>query len=198
MQWNLFPASERARTKARQGKGRVRTIGLIQVDAVDPTSGKSVKKKCAVGEIVLKGGSVMLGYLKDPEETSKCMKNGWFYTGGVGMMHPYGYLGIKHRSKDVNDFNSGGEKVCSAEGKLVFYWNLAVNEAAVVTKADEFRRETPCAFVCLKSAGLDCSVPSENDIMEFCRKRLPHFMAPKTSTGKIQKFVLREIAMSMA
>ncbi|VVA13484.1 PREDICTED: probable acyl-activating enzyme [Prunus dulcis] len=87
----------------------------------------------------------------------------------------------------------------------VLYWNPVVNEAAVVAKQDKFGGSTPCAFVCLESAGLDCSVPSEKDIMEFCRKRLPHFLAPKTvvfteelpKTSTVQKFVLREIAVSM-
>ncbi|CAL8105864.1 unnamed protein product [Prunus armeniaca] len=102
------------------------------------------------------------------------------------------------RSKDV--INSGSEK----EVESVLYWNPAVNEAAVVAKPDKFYGVTPCAFVCLKSAGLDCSVPSE-DIMEFCKERLPHFLAPKTvvftealpKTSTVQKFVLREIAMSV-
>lgn len=76
--------------------------------------------------------------------------------------------------------NSGGEKVCSAEVESVLYWNPVVNKAAVVAKPDKFWGAMPCTFVCLKSAGLDCSVPSEKAIMEFCRERLPHFLAPKT------------------
>ncbi|ONI14834.1 hypothetical protein PRUPE_3G011300 [Prunus persica] len=196
--WNLLPASERARLKARQG---VRTVGLTRMDVVDPNSGRSVKRDgLSLGEVVLKGGSVMLGYLKDQLGTAKCMKGGWFYTGDVGVMHADGYLEIKDRSKDV--IISGGENLSSVEVESVLYTHPAVNEAAVVAKPDEFWGETPCAFVSMKS---DVSPkPTEKEMMEYCRGRLPHYMVPKTvvfkeelpktSTGKIQKFVLREIA----
>ncbi|KAK9283969.1 hypothetical protein L1049_012227 [Liquidambar formosana] len=200
--WNRLPAAERARLKARQG---VRTVGMSQVDVVDPESGVSVKPDgLSLGEIVLRGGCLMLGYLKDPEGTSKCMRDdGWFYTGDVAVMHPDGYLEIKDRSKDV--IISGGENLSSVEVESVLYTNPAVNEAAVVARPDEFWGETPCAFVSLNS-GLT-QRPSEKEIMEFCRARLPHYMVPKTvvfedelpktSTGKIQKFVLREVAKGM-
>lgn len=118
-------------------------------------------------------------------------------------MHPDGYLEIKDRSKDV--IISGRENVSSAEVESVLYSNPAVNEVAVVGRVDEFWGETPCAFVRLKD-GLDCN-PSEKEIMEFCRERLTHILAPKTvvfeeelpktATGKIQKFVLRDIANSL-
>ncbi|GKV00291.1 hypothetical protein SLEP1_g13006 [Rubroshorea leprosula] len=201
-QWNRLPAAERARLKSRQG---VRTIGLTELDVVDPETGVSVKRDgSSLGEVVLKGGSVMLGYLKDPESTQKCMrKNGWFYTGDVGVMHPDGYMEIKDRSKDV--IISGGENLSSVEVESVLYTNPAVNEAAVVARPDEFWGESPCAFVSLKS-NLSRK-PSEKEIIDYCRARLPHFMVPKTvvfkeelpktSTGKIQKFVLREIAKEM-
>ncbi|XP_015885678.3 2-methylpropanoate--CoA ligase CCL4 [Ziziphus jujuba] len=201
-EWNSFPAKERARLKARQG---VRTIGLAQLDVVDRNTKESVKRDgCSVGEIVVKGGSVMLGYLKDAEATSLCIGNeGWLYTGDVGVMHVDGYLEIKDRRKDV--IISGGENVCSAEVESVIYSNPDVEEVAVVARPDELWGETPCAFVSLKK-GLDIN-PCEKDIIEFCRQRLPHFMAPrtvvfkdelpKTSTGKIQKFLLREIAKSL-
>ncbi|GLT97381.1 hypothetical protein SLE2022_149480 [Rubroshorea leprosula] len=201
-QWNRLPAAERARLKSRQG---VRTIGLTELDVVDPETGLSVKRDgSSLGEVVLKGGSVMLGYLKDPESTQKCMrKNGWFYTGDVGVMHPDGYMEIKDRSKDV--IISGGENLSSVEVESVLYTNPAVNEAAVVARQDEFWGESPCAFVSLKS-NLSRK-PSEKEIIDYCRARLPHFMVPKTvvfkeelpktSTGKIQKFVLREIAKEM-
>ncbi|KAB1211106.1 putative acyl-activating enzyme 5, peroxisomal [Morella rubra] len=146
----------------------------------------------------------MLGYLKDPEGTSKCMKeNGWFYTGDVGVVHTDGYLEIKDRSKDV--IISGGENLSSVEVESALYMHPAVNEAAVVARPDEFWGETPCAFVSIK-AGLT-QKPSDKEIIEFCRSKLPHYMVPKTvvfkdelpktSTGKIQKFVLREIAKAM-
>ncbi|KAJ7956096.1 putative AMP dependent ligase [Quillaja saponaria] len=201
-QWNRFPATERARLKARQG---VRTIGMTEIDVVDPESGISVKRDgSSLGEVVLRGGAVMLGYLKDPTGTSKCLKeNGWFYTGDVGVMHPDGYLEIKDRSKDV--IISGGENLSSVEVESVLYTHPAINEAAVVARPDEFWGETPCAFVSFKSQ-LD-KKPTEKDIIEYCRAKMPHYMVPKTvvfkeelpktSTGKIQKFLLREIAKSM-
>ncbi|KAJ1386982.1 AMP-dependent synthetase/ligase [Sesbania bispinosa] len=198
--WNYLPAKERARLKARQG---VRTIGTTEVDVVGPT-GKSVKRDgITLGEVVMRGGSIMLGYLKDPEGTASCFKNAWFYTGDVGVMHEDGYLEIKDRSKDV--IISGGENLSSVEVESVLYGHPAVNEAAVVARADEFWGETPCAFVSLKE-GLK-EKPTVKEIVEFCRENMPHFMVPKTvvfkdelpktSTGKIQKFVLRQIAKDM-
>ncbi|PHT31612.1 putative acyl-activating enzyme 5, peroxisomal [Capsicum baccatum] len=198
--WNKLPATERARLKSRQG---VRTTGMTEVDVVNPESGVSVKRDgSTLGEIVLKGACVMLGYLKDPEGTSKCMKDdGWFYTGDVAVMHPDGYLEIKDRSKEV--IISGGENISSVEVESVLYTHPAINEAAVVARPDEFWGETPCAFVSLNGK----EKASEKHIIEFCRSRLPHYMVPKTliikeelpktSTGKIQKFVLRDMAKSM-
>ncbi|KAJ6291701.1 hypothetical protein OIU76_023730 [Salix suchowensis] len=199
--WNTFPASERARLKSRQG---VKIVGFTGVDVVDPKSGKSVKRDgVALGEVVLSGGCIMLGYLKDPIGTSKSMKDGWFYTGDVGVMHSDGYLEIKDRSKDV--IISGGENISSVEIESVLYTHPAVNEAAVVARPDEYWGETPCAFVGFKD-GLT-QKPREKDIIDFCREKMPHYMVPrtvvfkdelpKTSTGKIQKFVLREIAKGM-
>ncbi|XP_028752757.1 probable acyl-activating enzyme 5, peroxisomal [Neltuma alba] len=199
--WSRLPATERARLKARQG---VRTIGLAEMDVVDPDSGKSVKRDgSTLGEVVIRGGCIMLGYLKDPDANSKCLKNGWFYTGDVGVMHADGYLEIKDRSKDV--IISGGENLSSVEVESVLYSNPAVNEAAVVARPDEFWGETPCAFVSLRE-GLE-KKPTEKEIMEYCRERMPRFMVPKTvvfkedlpktSTGKIQKYVLRKEAKDM-
>ncbi|EYU25690.1 hypothetical protein ABFS82_11G108200 [Erythranthe guttata] len=199
--WNKFPAAEKARLKARQG---VRTTGMAEVDVIEPESGKSVVRDGkTLGEIVLRGGSVMLGYLKDSEGTSKCMKNGWFFTGDVGVMHPDGYLEIKDRSKDV--IISGGENLSSVEVESVLYTHPAVNEAAVVARPDEFWGETPCAFLSVKDGVIE--KPTEKEVMEFCRARLPHYMVPKTvvfmeelpktSTGKIQKFVLRDMTKAM-
>lgn len=199
--WNKMPATERARLKARQG---IKTIGMAEIDVVDPETGARVEHDgSTLGEIVLQGGCVMLGYLNDSEGTGKCMKNGWFYTGDVGVMHPDGYLEIKDRSKDV--IISGGENLSSVEVESVLYTHPAVNEAAVVARPDEFWGETPCAFVSLKT-NIN-QKPKEKDIIEFCRAKLPHYMVPKTvvfteelpktSTGKIQKFVLRKMAKSM-
>ncbi|KDP31601.1 hypothetical protein JCGZ_14826 [Jatropha curcas] len=199
-EWNKFQASERARLKARQG---VKIAGFTEIDVVDST-GASVKRDgLSIGEVVLRGGCVMLGYLKDPIGTSKCLKDDWFYTGDVGVMHKDGYLEIKDRSKDV--IISGGENISSVEVESVLYTNPAVNEAAVVARPDEYWGETPCAFVSLKD-GLT-QKPSEGDIIGFCRENLPRYMVPKTvvfkkelpktSTGKIKKFELREIAKAM-
>lgn len=201
-QWNKLPATERARLKSRQG---VRTIGMSEVNVVDPETGVSVKwDGSSLGEIVLRGGCVMVGYLKDPVGTSKCMRDdGWFYTGDVGVMHPDGYLEVKDRSKDV--IISGGENLSSVEIESVLYTNPMITEAAVVARPDEFWGETPCAFVSLKTELTH--KPTDKEIIQFCRDRLPHYMAPKTvvfkdelpktSTGKIQKFLLRDMAKAM-
>ncbi|KAK6127549.1 hypothetical protein DH2020_038707 [Rehmannia glutinosa] len=188
-------------TEARQG---VKTLGLTEADVVDPKSGESVKRDgLTMGEIVLRGGCLMLGYLKNQEATSKCMKNGWLYTGDVGVMHSDGYLEIKDRSKDI--IITGGENVSSVEVESVLYSNPAVNEAAVVARPDEYWGETPCAFLSLKE-GVGPN-PPEYEMIEFCRARLPHYMVPKTvvfmaelpktATGKVQKFTLRDIANKM-
>lgn len=201
-QWNRLPAGERARLKARQG---VRTVAMTEVEVVDPESGAPVRRDgSTLGEIVLRGGCVMLGYLKDPEGTAKCMRGGWFYTGDVGVMHPDGYLEIKDRSKDV--IISGGENLSSVEVESVLYGHPAVHEAAVVARPDEFWGETPCAFVSIK-ANRGGQPPTEKEIVEYCRSKMPHYMVPKTvvfkeelpktSTGKIQKYLLRETAKQM-
>ncbi|XP_027331410.1 probable acyl-activating enzyme 5, peroxisomal [Abrus precatorius] len=198
--WNRLPATERARLKARQG---VRTVAMTEVDVVGAT-GESVKRDgVTIGEVVMRGGCLMLGYLKDPEGTASCFKNGWFYTGDVAVMHEDGYLEIKDRSKDV--IISGGENLSSVEVESVLYGHPAVNEAAVVARADEYWGERPCAFVSLKEGVRE--KPTEKEIIEYCRKNMPHYMVPKTvvfkdelpktSTGKIQKFVLRRIAKDM-
>ncbi|KAI3747634.1 hypothetical protein L6452_10175 [Arctium lappa] len=201
-EWNRLPATERSRLKARQG---VRTVGFTEMDVVDPESGVSVTRDgSTLGEVVLRGGCVMLGYLKDPDGTRKCMReNGWFYTGDVAVMHPDGYLEIKDRSKDV--IISGGENLSSVEVESVLYTHPAVNEAAVVARADDYWGETPCAFVSLKAEMV--GKVREKELGEYCRGKLPGYMVPKTvvfkeelpktSTGKIQKFVLREMARRM-
>ncbi|WVZ87661.1 hypothetical protein U9M48_034267 [Paspalum notatum var. saurae] len=202
-EWNRLPASERARLKARQG---VRTQGMAEVDIIDGETGRSVPRDgTTMGEIVLRGGCVMLGYLKDDKATKAAIRdNGWFYTGDVGVMHPDGYMEIRDRSKDV--IISGGENISSVEVESVLYNHPAVNEAAVVARPDEFWGETPCAFVSLKEGGSAASVTTDS-VMEWCRERMPRYMVPKTvvfrpelpktSTGKIQKYVLRNLAKEM-
>ncbi|KVH92138.1 probable acyl-activating enzyme 6 [Cynara cardunculus var. scolymus] len=204
--WNRLPVTERASLKARQG---VRTLGLTEVNVLDSESGLGVKRDgLTQGEIVLKGGCLMLGYLKDPRATAMCMReDGWLYTGDVGVIHPDGYLEIKDRSKDV--IITGGENVSSVEVESVLYCNPAVNEAAVVALPDKFWGETPCAFVSLlgDKDGSGNVKASSDEILKFCRERLPHYMVPKTvvfmaelpktATGKIKKFTLREMAKNM-
>ena len=204
-EWNKLPASERARLKARQG---VRTPAMAEVDIVDGETGHSVPRDgSTMGEIVLRGGCVMLGYLNDDTATRAAIRdNGWFYTGDVGVMHPDGYMEIRDRSKDV--IISGGENISSVEVESVLYNHPAVNEAAVVARPDEFWGETPCAFVSLKEerSGSPGAVTAA-DVIAWCRDRMPHYMVPKTvvlraelpktSTGKIQKYVLRNLAKDM-
>ncbi|KAH6837673.1 AMP-dependent synthetase and ligase family protein [Perilla frutescens var. hirtella] len=197
-EWNHLTGSERAKLKARQG---VRSVGFGEVDVVDPESGMSVPRDGAtMGEIVLRGGSLMVGYLKDEEGTKQCMReNGWFYTGDVGVMHRDGYMEVKDRSKDV--IICGGENLSSVEVEAVLYTHPAVNEAAVVARPDTFWGETPCAFISLKEEVAE--KPTEKEIREFCKARLPLYMVPrmvvfkpdlpKTSTGKLQKFLLRNM-----
>ncbi|XP_021745231.1 probable acyl-activating enzyme 6 [Chenopodium quinoa] len=200
--WDHLPAKERARLKARQGVG---SLGMTEVDILDPKTGQPVRRDgSTLGEVVLKGGSVMLGYLKDPEGTSKSMtRTGWFRTGDVGVIHHDGYLEIKDRLKDI--IISGGENISSVEVEAVLYTHPAVNEAAVVARPDEFWGETPCAFLSLKMKGEN--EVTKKEIIEYCRERMAHYMVPKTvvfeeelpktSTGKVQKFLLREMAKAM-
>ncbi|KAK4340703.1 hypothetical protein RND71_039204 [Anisodus tanguticus] len=200
-EWNHLTNSERATLKSRQG---VRMVGFTEVDVVDPETGISIERNgMAIGEIVLRGGSVMLGYLKDPEGTLKCMKNdGWFYTGDVGVLHSDGYLEVKDRLKDV--IICGGENISSVEVESILYKHPAVNEAAVVARPNNYWGETPCAFVSLK---IDAQKVTEKELREFCKENLPLYMVPrtvvieeelpKTATGKIQKYLLRDKAKSL-
>nr|WGU26825.1 putative acyl-activating enzyme 5 [Triticum monococcum] len=201
-EWNKLPASERARLKARQG---VRTPGMAEVDIVDADTGRSVPRDGAtMGEIVLRGGCVMLGYLNDSEATKAAIRDdGWFYTGDVGVMHPDGYLEIRDRSKDV--IISGGENISSVEVESMLYGHPAVSEAAVVARPDEFWGETPCAFVSLKEGAAGAVTAAE--VIAWSRERMAGYMVPKTvvfrgelpktSTGKVQKYVLRKLAWEM-
>ncbi|KAK9115572.1 hypothetical protein Sjap_014519 [Stephania japonica] len=172
---------------------------------VDHETGVSVTRDgSSLGEIVLRGESIMLGHIKDPVLTTKCMdsKHEWFYMGDVGVMHPDDYLEIRDKSKDL--IINGGENVSSVEVESVLYSHPLINEVVVVAQPDEFWGETPCVFVSLKA---ESNRVTEKEIVEYCRERMAHYMAPKsvvfkgelpkTSTRKIQKFLLRDMAKSM-
>jgi fatty-acyl-CoA synthase len=194
-EWDELPAAERARLKARQGVTYPVLEGLM---VADPASLAPVPADGAtMGEIFMRGNIVMKGYLKNPGATEEAFAGGWFHSGDLGVMHPDGYIELKDRSKDI--IISGGENISTIEVEDVLYRHPAVLEAAVVARPDPMWGETPCAFVTLKPE----VEASAEDIITFCRAHLAHFKAPrtvifgplpKTSTGKIQKFMLRERA----
>ncbi|XP_077220886.1 butanoate--CoA ligase AAE1-like isoform X2 [Tasmannia lanceolata] len=197
-EWDSLPPEERAMMKARQG---LHHIGMAEVDIKDPDTMKSVPAdRKTMGEVMFRGNTVMSGYLKDLKATEKAFSGGWFRSGDLAIKHPDGYIELKDRSKDI--IISGGENISSIEVDSVLFSHPAILEAAVVGRPDEHWGETPCAFVKLKEG---CDANSE-DIIKFCRARLPHYMAPKTvifedlpktSTGKVQKFILKEKAKAM-
>jgi len=152
-----------------------------------------------MGEIMFRGNITMKGYLKNPSATDKAFEGGWFHTGDLAVMQPDGYAKIRDRSKDI--IISGGENISSIEVEETLYRHPAVLSAAVVAQPDEKWGETPCAFIELK---LGASVTAD-ELRDFCREHMARFKVPKTfvfreipktSTGKIQKFVLRELAKS--
>lgn len=196
--WNELPLEQRARIKARQG---VRYHMLEALCVADPTTLEPVPKDGqTIGEILMRGNNVMKGYLKNEAATEQALEGGWYHTGDLAVWHPDGYLEIKDRSKDI--IISGGENISTIEVEDAVYSHPAVEEAAVVAKPDEKWGETPCAFVKLK---VGYGEITEQDIIEHCRQHLARFKVPKTviftelpktSTGKIQKFVLRDEARS--
>ena len=154
-----------------------------------------------VGEIMMRGNTVMKGYLKNPESTTKTLKGDWYLSGDLAVWHPDGYVEIKDRSKDI--IISGGENISSLEVEDVLSQHPAVLVAAVVARPDPTWGETPCAFLEVKD---DMPEVTEAEIVAFCRERMARFKVPKrvvfgavpkTSTGKVQKFVLRELARQM-
>jgi 3-(methylthio)propionyl---CoA ligase len=191
-EWNALPASDQARLKARQGVPYHVQEGMMVADSA--TLAPVPRDGATMGEVFMRGNIVMRGYLKDPEATGKAFAGGWFHTGDLGVCHPDGYIELKDRAKDI--IISGGENISTIEVEGVLYRHPAVLEAAVVARPDPQWGETPCAFVTLKE-GVSAT---EADIISFCRENMAHFKAPKsvifgplpkTSTGKIQKFVLR-------
>ncbi|TKV98354.1 hypothetical protein SEVIR_9G555200v4 [Setaria viridis] len=197
-EWDALPPAERARIKALQG---VPHNMLHEIAIKDPVTMETLPSDGrAVGEVMLRGNTVMSGYFKDAAATEEAMRGGWLRTGDLGVRHPDGYLQLKDRSKDI--IISGGENISSIEVESVLFGHPAVLDAAVVARPDDHWGETPCAFVTLK----DGARATAEDIIEFCRARLPRYMAPrtvvfsdlpKTSTGKTQKYLLREKARGM-
>ena len=196
--WGDLSLNERSARMARQG---VNYLTLDDYRVADPDSLDPVPADGeTVGELMLRGNTVMRGYLKNPAATEEVFRGGWFHTGDLGVMHPDGYVEIKDRSKDI--IISGGENISSLEVEETLYRHPKILEAAVVARPDEKWGERPCAFVTLK----DGEEESADGVIGFCRDRMAHFKVPativfgslpKTSTGKIQKFVLRRQAKEL-
>jgi fatty-acyl-CoA synthase len=198
-EWSALPLEEQVRKNGRQGVAYLLEEGMTVLDpesmAPVPWDGETM------GEIMFRGNITMKGYLKNPTATEDAFRGGWFHSGDLAVMQPDGYVKIKDRSKDV--IISGGENISSQEVEDVLFGHPAVMLAAVVAQPDPKWGETPCAFIELKEG----ASASAEEIIEFCRARMARFKAPKsvvfgplpkTSTGKIQKFLLRERAKSTA
>jgi len=192
-EWDGLDLATRSRLMARQGV-RYPTMAGLQV--ADPQSGEPVARDgTSLGEVMLRGNTIMKGYLKNPAATEEAFRGGWYHTGDLAVWHADGYIEVKDRSKDI--IISGGENISSLEVEECLYSHPGVMEAAVVACPDEKWGETPCAFVALKPGSGHVSA---EDIVAWCREHLARFKVPrrvvfgelpKTSTGKIQKFVLR-------
>jgi fatty-acyl-CoA synthase len=193
--WNALSGAEQAAKKARQG---VRYGALEELDVLDPKTMQPVPRDGkTLGEVMFRGNVVMKGYLKNKKATDAAFAGGWFHSGDIGVIHPDGYIQLKDRSKDI--IISGGENISSIEVEDALYKHPAVATVAVVAKPDDKWGETPCAFVELKPG----AQASADELMQWCRKHLASYKCPryfvftdipKTSTGKIQKFKLREMA----
>ena len=193
--WNDEDAGERARLKSRQGVRVPMQEGLMVADAdtMEPVE----RDGETIGEIFIRGNVVMKGYLKNPTTTDEAFAGGWFHTGDLAVWHEDGYVEIKDRSKDI--IISGGENISSIEVEEALFRHPGIEDAAVVAKPDEKWGEVPCAFVKLAQDGS----LSEAEIIAYCRQNMAHFKTPKqviftelprTSTGKVQKFKLRQWA----
>jgi fatty-acyl-CoA synthase len=192
--WLNETAETQAELKSRQG---VRMTMMEAVDVLDPDSGEPVPHDGeTMGEIVIRGNTVMKGYLKDPEETRKSFKDGWFWSGDLAVIHTDGYIQVRDRVKDI--IISGGENISSVEVENTLYKHPAVGAAAVVAMHDEIWGEVPCAFIELKPQ----ASATESELIEFCAKNMARMKKPKkvvfgalpkTATGKIQKTELRKI-----
>jgi len=194
--WNVLSEKEQASLKARQG---VRYLPLESLDVMNPETMQPVPRDGkTIGEVMFKGNVVMKGYLKNKSATEESFRGGWFHSGDLGVIHEDGYIQLKDRSKDI--IISGGENISSIEIEEVLYKHPAVEAVAVVAMPDEKWGETPCAFVQIKES----SEASEDELSQWCRDNMASFKTPrkfifdnipKTSTGKVQKFILRELAI---
>jgi 3-(methylthio)propionyl---CoA ligase len=197
-EWDALPMADYAARKARQG---VRYAALEALDVLDPQTMTPVPADGqTLGEVMFRGNVVMKGYLKNPAATQAAFAGGWFHSGDLGVKYPDGYIQLKDRSKDI--IISGGENISSIEVEDALYKHPAVQAAAVVAKPDEKWGETPCAFVELKPS----EMVSAEELIAWCRANLARYKVPrhvvftelpKTSTGKIQKFALREMARAL-
>ncbi|WP_417226182.1 acyl-CoA synthetase [Amphritea sp.] len=197
-EWDQYDETKKARLKSRQG---VRAPMLDGLMVADPDTLEPVPQDGeTIGEIFMQGNLVMKGYLKNPSTTDEAFKGGWFHSGDLAVWHEDGYIEIKDRSKDV--IISGGENISSIEIEDVLYRHPKIQDAAVVARPDEKWGETPCAFI----TATDGEVVTEQEIIDFCRENMAHFKTPKrvvvgdlpkTSTGKIQKFLLRNKAKDL-
>ena len=197
--WNELPLEQRALLMARQG---VRYPTLAGMQVADPETHVPVPRDGkTLGEVMLRGNTIMKGYLRNPKATAEAFREGWYHSGDLAVWHPDGYIEVKDRSKDI--IISGGENISSLEVEECLYRHPKVMEAAVVARPDEKWGESPCAFVVVKPGAGEVSA---EDILAWCREHLARFKVPKTvvfgelpktSTGKIQKFVLRERARGL-
>ena len=196
--WNDLPEEQRSERKSFQGVRYPHTevVTVLNPETMQPvpSDGKTM------GEIMIRGNTVMKGYYKNEESTQAAMKEGWFHSGDLAVIHPNGYIQVKDRSKDI--IISGGENISSVEIENIIIKHPAVSLAAVVARPDEKWGETPCAFIEL----IDGQQVSEDELKNFCREHLAGFKMPKTfvfqdlpktSTGKIQKFELREVVKTL-
>ena len=194
-QWDALDGAGQAHKKARQG---VRYVSLEDLNVIDPATMTPVPADGeTLGEVMFRGNLVMKGYLKNQHATEEAMAGGWFHSGDLGVMHPDGYIQLKDRSKDI--IISGGENISSIELEDVLYSHPAVQAVSVVAKEDDKWGETPCAFVELKPG----KTATAAELIAHCRQHVAHYKVPrhvvfeelpKTSTGKVQKYVLREMA----
>lgn len=198
--WSSLPIEERAALAARQG---VPFPTLEDACIADRKSGRILPADGeSLGEVVLRGNTVMAGYLNNPVATASAFRHGWFRTGDLGVQHADGFIELKDRLKDI--IISGGENISSIEVEAALLAHPAIREAAVVAQPDTRWGETPCAFVAVRDG---YPAPTSGDLTAWCRSRLAHFKVPKrfvftsidrTSTGKIQKHLLRDRARLLA